>query len=135
MAAPISVFKFDGKIDEIINEYKKNDDNYKNELKLQNQKLRIENDIRVLYNQKLEQNISTQEFKYRYSMLKAKEKEIEYKIEELKEKNKDKISVQKLVSIIKEFKRAENFDNETMKQLINKVEIGEDKTVSIIFNF
>lgn len=131
----LSIFKFDGKLDEIINEYKKNDDNYKNELKLQNQKLRTENDIRVLYNQKLEQNISTQEFKYRYSMLKAKEKEIEYKIEELKEKNKDKISVQKLVSIIKEFKRAENFDNETMKQLINKIEIGEDKTVSIIFNF
>ena len=131
----LSIFKFDGKIDEIINEYKKNDDNYKNELKLQNQKLRTENDIRVLYNQKLEQNISTQEFKEKYEILKTKEKEIENKIKELKEKNKDKISAQKLVSIVKEFKNAKNFDNKTMKQLINKVEIGEDKTVSIIFNF
>ena len=32
-------------------------------------------------------------------------------------------------------KTAENFDNNIMKQLINRIEIGEDKTVSIIFNF
>ena len=56
-------------------------------------------------------------------------------IEELKEENKDKISIEKLVSIVKEFKTAENFDNNIMKQLINRIEIGEDKTVSIIFNF
>ena len=62
-------------------------------------------------------------------------KEIENKIEELKEENKDKISIEKLVSIVKEFKTAENFDNNIMKQLINRIEIGEDKTVSIIFNF
>ena len=131
----LSIFKFDGKLDEIISRYKKNDDDYINELRLQNQKLRTENDIRILYNQKLEQNIDIEVFKKKYEILKTKEKKIENKIEELKEKNKDKISVQKLVSIIKEFKNAENFDNETMKQLINKVEIGEDKTVSIIFNF
>ena len=104
-------------------------------LRLQNQKLRTENDIRVLYNRKLEQNISIEVFKEKYEILKKKEKEIENKIQELKEKNKDKISAQKLVSIIKEFKNAENFDNKTMKQLINRVEIGEDKTVSIVFRF
>ena len=131
----LSIFKFDGKLDEIISRYKKNDDDYINELRLQNQKLRTENDIRILYNQKLEQNIDIEVLKKKYEILKTKEKKIENKIEELKEKNKDKISVQKLVSIIKEFKNAENFDNNTMKQLINRVEIGEDKTVSIIFNF
>ena len=131
----LSIFKFDGKLDEIIFKYKKNDDDYINELRLQNQKLRTENDIRVLYNQKLEQNIDIKKFKEKYEILKTKEKEIESKIQELKEKNKDKISVQKLVSIIKEFKSAENFNNETMKQLINKVEISEDKTVSIVFKF
>ena len=57
------------------------------------------------------------------------------KKDELKEENKDKISSEKLVSIVKEFKTAENFDNNIMKQLINRIEIGEDKTVSIIFNF
>ena len=36
---------------------------------------------------------------------------------------------------MKEFKTAENFNNETIKQLINRVEIGEDKTVSIVFKF
>ena len=49
--------------------------------------------------------------------------------------NKDKISIERIVSIFKEFKTAENFDNNIMKQLINRIEIGEDKTVSIIFNF
>ena len=131
----LSIFKFDGKLDKIINEYKKNDTNYINEFKLQNQKLKVQNDIRVLYNKKLEQNIDTQEFRNKYEILKTKEKEIKNRIQELKEKNKDKISVEKLVDITKEFKTAENFDNETIKQLINRIEIGEDKTVSIIFNF
>ncbi len=83
----------------------------------------------------MEQNINIEEFKNQYATLKSKEKEIENKIEELKEENKDKISIEKLVSIVKEFKTAENFDNNIMKQLINRIEIGEDKTVSIIFNF
>ena len=46
-----------------------------------------------------------------------------------------KLSIEKLANIVKEFKTAENFDNNIMKQLINRIEIGEDKTVSIIFNF
>ena len=75
------------------------------------------------------------EFKKQYATLKSKEKEIECKIEKLEKENKDKISVERLVSILKEFKTAENFDNNIMKQLINRIEIGEDKTVSIIFNF
>ena len=29
----------------------------------------------------------------------------------------------------------ENFNNEIMKKLINKIEVFEDKTVNIIFNF
>ena len=78
----LSIFKFDGKLDEIISKYKKNDDDYINELRLQNQKLRTENDIRVLYNQKLEQNISIEVFKEKYEILKTKEKEIENKIQE-----------------------------------------------------
>ena len=101
----LAVFDFEGKIENIIAEYKKNNENYKMQLKLQNQKLKLENDIRILYNKKLEKE------------------------------NKDKISVERLVSILKEFKTAENFDNNIMKQLINRIEIGEDKTVSIIFNF
>ena len=119
----------------IIAEYKKNNEDYKMQLKLQNQKLKLENDIRILYNKKLEQSINIDEFKKQYATLKSKEKEIECKIEKLEKENKDKISVERLVSILKEFKTAENFDNNIMKQLINRIEIGEDKMVSIIFNF
>ena len=131
----LAVFDFEGKIENIIAEYKKNNENYKMQLKLQNQKLKLENDIRILYNKKLEQSINIDEFKKQYATLKLKEKEIKCKIEKLEKENKDKISVERLVSILKEFKTAENFDNNIMKQLINRIEIGEDKTVSIIFNF
>ena len=129
------VFNFKEKLEDVITEYKTNNENYNMQLKLQNQKLKLENDIRMLYNKKLEQSITTQDFKNQYATLKFKEKEIEYKVEELKKENKDKISIEKLVSIVKEFKTAENFDNNIMKQLINRIEIGEDKIVSIIFNF
>lgn len=131
----LAVFDFEGKIENIIAEYKKNNEDYKMQLKLQNQKLKLENDIRILYNKKLEQSINIDEFKKQYATLKSKEKEIECEIEKLEKENKDKISVERLVSILKEFKTAENFDNNIMKQLINRIEIGEDKTVSIIFNF
>ena len=39
------------------------------------------------------------------------------------------------MEIIKEFKSTENFNNEIMKLLINKIEVFEDRTVNIIFNF
>ena len=131
----LSTLNFEGKLEDVIIQYKKNNENYKLQLKLENQKLKIEYDIRILYDKKIEQSIKTEEFKYQYATLKTKEKEIENKIKELKEENKNKISIEKLVSILKEFKTAENFDNNIMKQLINRIEIGEDKTVSIIFNF
>lgn len=131
----LSLYNFEGKVENVITEYKKNNENYKMQLKLQNQKLKLENDIKILYNKKLEQNIGIDDFKKQYATLKSKEKEIENRLEELKEKNKDRISIEKIISIVNEFKTAENFDNDIMKQLIKKIEIGEDKTVSIIFNF
>ena len=85
------------------------------QLKLQNQKLKLENDIRMLYNKKLEQSITIEDFKNQYATLKSKEKQIEYKVEEFKKENKDKISIEKLVSIVKEFKTAENFDLTLMR--------------------
>ena len=48
----LAVFDFEGKIENIIAEYKKNNEDYKMQLKLQNQKLKLENDIRILYNKK-----------------------------------------------------------------------------------
>ena len=59
----------------------------------------------------------------------------EEKIEKLKEKNKNRISDENLLKIIRDFKSAENFDNKIMKMLIERIEVYEDKTVNIIFNF
>ena len=39
------------------------------------------------------------------------------------------------MKILKDFKSAENFDNEMIKKLIQRIEVYEDKTVKIIFNF
>ena len=119
----------------IINEYKKNDEKYKLLLKNQSIKQKIENDIKILYDKKLEQNIKVDEFKKEYHILKQKEKEIIDQIEKLTKENKNKISDENLANILRDFKNAENFDNEIMKKLINRIEVFEDKTVKIIFNF
>ncbi len=127
------------KIDEgknrIIDEYKQSNKDYKLLLNNQNLKLKIENDIKNLYNRKLEQNIDINEFKEKYQILKQKEKEILKEIEMLEEKNKNRLSDENLLRILKDFKSAENFDNKIMKMLIERIEIYEDKTVNIIFNF
>ena len=119
----------------IINEYKQNDKDYNLLLKSQNLKLKIENDIKNLYNQKLQQSIEVEEFKEKYQELKQREKEVGTEIEKLKEKNKNRLSDENLLKIIKDFKTAENLDNKIMKMLIKRIEVYEDKTVNIIFNF
>lgn len=119
----------------IINEYKKKDENYILLLKYQSMKQKTQNDISSLYNRKLDGSIAPDEFKEKYLVLKDKEKEIDNKLRELEDNNKSRISDEKIMEIIKEFKSAENFNNEIMKLLINKIEVFEDRTVNIIFNF
>lgn len=127
------------KIDEgknkIRKEYKENNQDYNLLLRKQNLKLRIENDIKKLYNKKIEQNINTDEFTKQYQVLKQKEKQIINEIKELNEKNKNRLSDENLFEILKDFKLAKNFDNKIMKMLIERIEVYEDKTVKIIFNF
>lgn len=127
--------KIDNAKNKIIKEYRKSDKKYKKLLRSQNLKLKIENDIKNLYNQKLEQNIDIDEFKEKYQVLKQKEKEIVSEIDVLERKNKNRLSDENLLKILQDFKSAENFDNEIMKKLIERIEVYEDKTVKIIFNF
>ena len=119
----------------IKDEYKKSDSKYILLLKNKNQKQKIENDIRILYNKKLDEIISVEEFKEKYSILKEQEKNIENEQQQLEDECKNLISADKLLKIIEDFKTAENFDNNIMKMLINKIEVFEDRTVNIIFNF
>ena len=103
--------------------------------KLQSSKQKIENEIKILYNKKLEKNITIEQFKKQYKDLKLKESAIKEQIEQLKKESKNMITDKEIFEIIEEFKCAENFNNEIMKKLINKIEVFEDKTVNIIFNF
>lgn len=119
----------------IINEYKKKDESYILLLKYQSLKQKTQNDISSLYNKKLDGTIALDDFKEKYLLLKDKEKEIDNKLKELEDNNKSKISDEKIIEIIKEFKSAEYFNNEIMKKLINKIEVFEDRKVNIIFNF
>ena len=119
----------------IINEYKKKDESYILLLKYQSLKQKTQNDISSLYKKKLDGSITPDDFKEKYLLLKDREKEIDDKLKELEDNNKSKISDGKIMEIIKEFKSAENFNNEIMKLLINKIEVFEDRTVNIIFNF
>lgn len=121
--------------DKIINEYKKSNSKYISLLKYQSVKQKIENDIKLLYNKKLDENITVEEFKQKYQELKVYESEIENKIKELEKENRNILLEEKIIEKIKEFKIAENFNNEMMKKLISKIEIFEDKKVNIIFNF
>ena len=79
--------------------------------------------------------ITVEEFKEKYSILKEQENQINNELKQLEDECKHLISADQLLKIIKDFKTAENFDNNIMKMLINKIEVFEDRTVNIIFNF
>lgn len=122
-------------LDKIKDEYKKSDSKYILLLKSKSQKQKIENDIRILYNKKIDEMITVEEFKEKYSILKEQENQINNELKQLEDECKHLISADQLLKIIKDFKTAENFDNNIMKMLINKIEVFEDRTVNIIFNF
>lgn len=127
------------KIDESTNkikiEYKKRDITYKMLEKCFNSKRKVENQMKILYNERVEETIDTESFKEKYNILKQNLKEIENNIDILQKKNKDKIADSTLEGIILYFKSGKEFDNEMMKKLISRIEVFEDKTVKITFNF
>ena len=104
-------------------------------VKLKKEKERIENTIKTLYNKKINEEISIEEYKEEYNKLKKQSKEIENDIKELEEKEESKLTQTNLKQIVTDFKNGKNFDNEIMKQIIKKIEVFEDKQVQITFNF
>ena len=127
--------KIDESTNKIINEYKKNNTNYKLMMKNENLKQKIENDMKVLYNKRIDGIINVNEFKMKYDSLKDKLRETENELLDLKKQSEDDLSDEILRDIIIDFKSGKEFDNEMMKQLIRRIEVYEDKTVDIIFNF
>lgn len=114
---------------------KENNDNLKKiEIKLE----RIKNKISNLYRDKLEKNITLEEFQVEYKNLNEEKSNLEIKIcnikeektniEEMIDKNK------KLVKVAKNFLKMDKPDNDTLKELVKRIIIYE-KGIDIELNF
>lgn len=119
----------------IIDEYKKNDNTYKEMKLLKNNETKIDNEMKKLYSKRVDEKISIEDFKLQYNELKSELKETEKVLKELQEKNTKKLSKENLEKIIIDFKQGKEFTNEILKQLINRIEVYENKKVKIKFNF
>lgn len=118
----------------VIDNYKKNDVDYKLLEKYKKKVNKINEDITKLYNKKLEGIIQVDDFKNEYTKLKEELKNTEETIEGLKQKcNKCELD-DKFKQIIINFKNGIEFDNETIKKLVKRIEVYEDKTIDITFN-
>ncbi len=131
----LNMINIDIATNKITDEYKENDSNYKEIKLLKNSKIKIENEMKKLYSKRVDEKISIENFKLQYDELKSKLKETEKVLEELQEKNKTKLSKENLEKIIIDFKQGKEFTNEILRQLINRIEVYEDKKVEIEFNF
>ena len=131
----LNTINIDIATNKITDEYKENDNTYKEMQLLQNNKIKLENEMKKLYSKRVDEKISIENFKLQYDELRSKLKETEKISKELQEKNKSKLSKENLKKIIIDFKQGKEFTNEILKQLINRIEVYEDKKVEIEFNF
>ena len=131
----LKYIKIDKATNTITRGYKNINVSYKLLQKYENLKMKIDNNMKILYNDRVEKRISTEKFKIHYNELKEKSKEYENKIEELKKECEKNISLKRLGQIIDDFKSGKEFTNEIMKELIEKIKVYEDKKIEIIFKF
>ena len=131
----LNTINIDIATNKIIDEYRKNDITYKEMKVLKSNETRIDNEMKKLYSKRVDEKISIEDFKSQYDELKSKLKETKKCLEQLQEKNKNKISEENIKKIIMNFKQGKEFTNEILKQLINRIEVYEDKKVEIEFNF
>lgn len=129
----LSRFRIDDYTGKVIDDYKNNDANYKLYEQYKKRKKKLESDITILYNRKLENMISIDEFKEQYSNSKQEIKDIECKIEELEKICNTNEIDGKLKEIIVDFKNGKEFTNEIIKELIEKIEVYEDMKIDIVY--
>ena len=131
----LNTINIDIATNKITDEYRENDITYKEMQLLKNNETKIDNEMKKLYSKRVDEKISIEDFKLHYDELKSRLKEIKKYLEQLQEKNKSKISEENLKKIVMDFKQGKEFTNEILKQLINRIEVYEDKKVEIEFNF
>lgn len=125
-----SVDKYTGKV---IDEYKNNDANCKLLEQYIKRKKKLETEITTLYNKKLENLITVDNFKEQYTELKNEMKEKETKILQLEELCDTKEIDEKIKNIVIDFKNGKEFTNEIITQLIERIEVYEDMKIDIIY--
>lgn len=130
----LSKIRIDECTGKVIDDYKMNDANYKLLEQYEKRKRKLESDITVLYNEKLEEIISVDSFKEQYSKLKIEMKEVESKIVQLKQIcNVDNLD-EKLQKVIIDFKNGKELTNDIMQMLIKRIEVYEDMKIDIEYN-
>lgn len=130
----LSKFRIDECTGKVIDDYKMNDANFKLLEQYKKRKRKLESDVTVLYNKKLEGIISTDDFKEQYTKLKAELKEVESKILQLEEICNVKNIDEKLQKIIIDFKNGKELTNNIMKLLIRRIEVYENMKIDIEYN-
>ena len=123
--------KIDPNTKKIIDTCKTKNSVYKELQSSLNIKKRLENDIKLLYDNKVQGTVTIEKFKKEYPILKQKEKEIDKKIIELNDKNI--LSEENLKNIILDFKSGKDLNNDILKQIIEKIEVYQDRTVKLFF--
>ncbi len=129
----LSRFKIDEYTGKVIDDYKKNDANYKLFEQYTKRKKKLESDVTILYNKKLESMISIDKFKEQYANLKQEIKDVELKISELEKLFNPYEIDGKLKEIIIDFKNGKEFTNEIIKELIERIEVYEDMKIDIVY--
>lgn len=129
----LALFKIDECTGKVIDEYKSKNSNFKLLEQYQKKKNKLEVNITTLYNRKLEGLISVEEFKEQYPNLKLELKESEKQIEELESICNASEIKGRLKDIILDFKNGKEFDNETIRCLIDRIEVYEDMRIDITY--
>ena len=129
----LSHFRIDEYTGKVIDEYKNNNANYKLLEQYKKKKKKLEVNITTLYNKKLEKMICVEDFKEEYANLKSEMKDAQSQITDLEKLCNNNLTCDKIKEIIVNFKNGKDFDNETMKVLIDRIEVYEDMKIDIIY--
>lgn len=130
----LSKIRIDECTGKVIDDYKMNDANYKLLEQYKKRKRKLESDVTVLYNKKLEGIILEDDFKEQYPKLKAEIKEVESKTIQLEQICNVNSIDEKLHKIIVDFKNGKELTNDIMKMLIKRIEVYEDMKIDIEYN-
>ena len=101
--------------------------------KIKNEISRLEANFRVLYSKKVEGIITEKEFKEKYNTYNEKVTKLKEKVKKYEDSKQTYDLRNDIEKLIIEFENCKNFDNTILKKLIEKIEIGKNNNVNIIF--